>query len=180
MKLKIMQLESRIDSSPSPEAKITTRGRTIARNSHDRELNFMSRHPVVTTTQDPLPPLITPFQFIYTIGNHHVKEVESYKFRKAKLNVQCSGKDKVFTFYNTLRHITTSFNIIIRPLKHIRRKTGTCQLIEDNCVGYKPYCLQLSVWSWLVIYISNHTTKCKRIFRGQHKIATISSWYIVS
>ena len=79
-------------------------------------------------------PILSPFQFIYPLGNHHVKEVESYKFQKANLNMKFSGEDLVFTFYNTMRHIAASFNILLRPLKEITKATGIFQLKPDNCV----------------------------------------------
>ena len=95
----------------------------------------MPKHPI-NTTGGPSP-ILTPFQFLYLLGNHHVKEVESYKFQKAKLNVKCVDEDYVFTFYNTLQHIAASFNILLQPLKEITKTTGLCQLTKDNCIGYE-------------------------------------------
>ena len=85
---------------------------------------FMSKHPINTTGDPSL--ILAPFQFLYPLVNHHVKEVESYKCQKAKLNVNFVDEDCVFTFYNTLRHITASFNILLRPLKEVTKATGVC------------------------------------------------------
>ena len=95
----------------------------------------MANHPIDTTGG--LNPILTPFQFLYPIGNHHVKEIDSHKFQKAKLSVKCVDEDFVFTFYNTLRHIAASFNILLRPLEEITKSTGVCQLTKDNCIGYE-------------------------------------------
>ena len=43
----------------------------------------------------------------------------------------------MFTFYNTLRHIAASFNILLRPLEEITKTTGVCQLTQSNCIGYE-------------------------------------------
>ena len=82
-------------------------------------------------------PILTPFHFCYPINKHHVKEAEIYKFQNAKLHVYCSGKDNMFTFYNTLRHIASSFNILMKPLEEITKETGIYQLMEDKRVSYE-------------------------------------------
>ena len=43
----------------------------------------------------------------------------------------------IFTFYNTLRHIAGSFNILLLPLMEITKSTGVCQLTPTNCIGYE-------------------------------------------
>lgn len=48
--------------------------------------------------------------------NYHMKEVESHKSQKAKLNVKFEDKGVIFKFYNTLKHITWNFNIPLCPL----------------------------------------------------------------
>ena len=53
------------------------------------------------------------------------------------LNVKCVGEDNICAFYNILRHISASYNILLRPLKVIEKETGVCQLTTYNCVGYK-------------------------------------------
>ena len=63
------------------------------------EMNVLHDHPI--DTQGGRNSIITPFQFLYPLGNHHVKEVESYKFQKTKLSVKCEGEDYVLTFYYT-------------------------------------------------------------------------------
>ena len=82
-------------------------------------------------------PILNPFQFLYPKGDHHVKEIVSYKFSKSKLAVTCPTEDYIFTFYNTLRHIAASFNILLRPLHEVTKETGTCQLSHTNCIRYK-------------------------------------------
>ena len=82
-------------------------------------------------------PILTPFQFLYPSTNHNPKEIESYKFQKAKLSVSCSSEDNVFTFYNTLRHLAGSFNILLRPLTEITRENGVCQITPKNCINFE-------------------------------------------
>ena len=102
---------------------------------HDKNTNFLHDH--LIDTQGGRNPILTPFHFHYPLGNHHVKEVESYKFQKAKLSVKCEGEDYVFTFYNTLCHVAASFNILLQPLEKITKTTGICLLTANNCVGYE-------------------------------------------
>ena len=101
----------------------TNRGATSPPHENaPRTHSFFERHPIDTTTQD-IHPIFTPFKLLHPIGNHHVKEVESYKFQKANLSVTCSGEYNVSIFYNTIRHIVGSFNILIFPLEQITKET---------------------------------------------------------
>ena len=95
----------------------------------------MQQHPIDTTSQD-MHQILTPFQFPYPIEYHHVKEIESHKFQKAKINIKCNSEDNIFTFYDTLRHITASFNVLLRPLQEIIKEKGVCLLTETNVIGY--------------------------------------------
>ena len=63
-------------------------------------------------------------------------DVETHKFQKAIIQQRCSGPDTIFTFYENLRHIAGSFNILLRPLDEVTSATGTCQLTPYNCLGY--------------------------------------------
>ena len=97
---------------------------------------FMDAYPIDTTTQNCHSILLIPIQFLYPTNNHHIKEVESHKFQKAKLQVKFTGPGNVFTFYEAFRHIARSFNILLRSLTDITRETGTCELTPTNCLGY--------------------------------------------
>ena len=137
MKSKVSQIEARNETLEIfLQTTTNTRDNDTHRDNTPHTQPFMGNHHINTMSQD-RHPILTPFQFLNPIGNHHVKEVESYKFQKAKLSVTCSSKDNVFTFYNTLRHIAGSFNILLLPLEHITKETGVCQLTADNCVGYQ-------------------------------------------
>ena len=96
----------------------------------------MTNHPINATEDQNL--ILSPFQFLYPVGNLHVKETDLHKFQKTKLSVKCKNEDYIFTFYNTLRHITASYNILLQPLEEITKATGVSyQLIEYNCIGYE-------------------------------------------
>ena len=81
--------------------------------------------------------ILTPFQFLYPLNNHLAHEIETHKFQKAKITAKCENEDTIFTFYNTLRHIAGSFNILLLPLSKITKETGTCLLTPTNCIGYE-------------------------------------------
>ena len=49
-----------------------TRDNDTHRDSIPRTQPFMGNHHIDTTSQD-RHPILTPFQFLYPIGNHHVK-----------------------------------------------------------------------------------------------------------
>ena len=98
---------------------------------------FLNKHSIDIENCTPSPPILTPFQFMYPSNNYHAREVESYKFQKAKLTVKCKSADNIFTFYNMIRHIANSYNILLRPLHEITKETGLCQITDDNCIGYK-------------------------------------------
>ena len=95
----------------------------------------MENHPI--DTAGGLNPILTLFQFLYPIGTHHVKEINSHKFQKVKLSVKYVDEDFVFIFYNTLQHIVASFDILLRPLEKITKSIGVCQLTKDKCIGYE-------------------------------------------
>ena len=78
--------------------------------------------------------ILTPHQF--QLPGQPVMKVEAHKFQKAKLNLKCSGIDTIFTFYQNLRHVAQSFNILLIPLEEITRSSGTCYLTPTNCLGY--------------------------------------------
>ena len=62
--------------------------------------------------------------------------MDSNKFLKAKLPFKCTGIDTIFTFYNNVRHISSSYNIILQPLHLVTRSLGTCSITADNCLGF--------------------------------------------
>ena len=97
---------------------------------------FMGKNTIDIGGTGIYPPILTPFQFLYPKDNHHAREVESHKFQKTKLAVTCTSEDSIFTFYNTLRHIAASYNILLRPLKEITKETGICQITKENSIGY--------------------------------------------
>ena len=97
---------------------------------------FMHKHDIHDDAQG-RSPILTLFQFMYPKSNYHPREVESYKFSKAKIAVICPNEDSIFTFYKSLRHIASSFNILLKPLEGITKETGICQLTPDNCIGYE-------------------------------------------
>ena len=158
LKIIVAQLESKVEStgtrvhemmtSPdiapesSPGIEPGTQRNSTAKHSADaysggatQHATFMASHRINTGTEPH--PILTPSQFLYPLGNYHVKEVESYKFQKAKLNVKCSSEDYVFTFYNTLRHVAKNYNILLLPLSEVSKINGVCQLTPNNCVGYE-------------------------------------------
>ena len=49
----------------------------------------------------------------------------------------CLGEVNVFTFYNTLKLIAGSFNILLCPLENITKEIGICQLTANNCIDYE-------------------------------------------
>ena len=121
---------------------LKTSSKTKNESNRDQNKNatptmFLNKHNIDIENRTPAPPILTPFQFMYPSNNYHAREVESYKFQKAKLTVKCNSEDNIFTFYNMLRHIANSYNILLRPLQEITKETGLCQITEDNCIGYK-------------------------------------------
>ena len=81
-------------------------------------------------------PILTPFQYLYPRDNHTPREIDSHKFQKAKMAMACPSEEYIFTFYNTLRLIAGSFNILLNPLQLITKETGICLLSQSNCIGY--------------------------------------------
>ena len=62
--------------------------------------------------------------------------MDSHKFLKAKLPFKCTGIDTIFTFYNNVRHIAISYNILLQPFHLVPRSLGTCSITADNCLGF--------------------------------------------
>ena len=62
---------------------------------------FMNKYNINETTTDDHP-ILTPFQYLYPKSNHHAREVESHNFQKARLSVNCSSEERIFTFYTAL------------------------------------------------------------------------------
>ena len=87
---------------------------------------FMSKYDIKLHNKDNIP-ILTPFQFLYPTYNHHINKIKSNKFQKAEITATCKSEDTIFTFYNTVRHIVGSFNILLLPLKDIVKATGECQ-----------------------------------------------------
>ena len=63
-------------------------------------------------------------------------EVKAHKFQKALLQMKFTGPDNLFTFYEKIRHIAGSFNILLCPLMDITRQTGICALTSSSFLGY--------------------------------------------
>ena len=87
---------------------------------------FMGKHEINLNNTTGQTPILTPFQFLYPKDVHHAREVESHKFQKSKLSVQCNTEDNIFTFYNTMQHIASSFNILLKPITDITKDTCIC------------------------------------------------------
>ena len=77
---------------------------------------------------------------MYPKSNYHSREIDGYKFQKAKLTVKCKSKDNIFILFNTLHHITNNYNILLRSLKEITKEIGLYQITKDNCIGYENVC----------------------------------------
>ena len=120
---------------PGIEPATTNHSSGAQRNDAIARPTFMDNHPIDTIGGQN--PIFSPFQFLYPLENHHVKEIDSYKFQKTKLSIKCVNEDYVFTVYNTLKHIAASFNILLRPLEENLKNTGIFQLSIDNCIGYE-------------------------------------------
>ena len=44
--------------------------------------------------------------------------------------------DTIFTFYNNVRHIASSYNIFLQLLHLVTHSLGTCSITPDNCLGF--------------------------------------------
>ena len=53
-------------------------------------------------------------------------EVGSNKFQKAIIKDRYSGPNTIFTFYENLRHIASSFHILLLLLDEATQALGTC------------------------------------------------------
>ena len=96
---------------------------------------FQGKHPIDLTGGRH--PLLSPHQFQYPARlGQPVMEVDSNKFQKAIIKDRCSGPDTIFTFYENVRHIASSFHILLLPLNEVTPALGTCQLTPYNCLGY--------------------------------------------
>ena len=109
---------------------------------------FLGKHPIDILGGDR--PLLNPRQFQYPFRTGQpVTEVESYKFQKAIIQLRCTGPDTIFTFYENLRHIAGSFNILLRPLDEVTKVTGVCLITPLNCLGYSNVKTEMSTAIYL-------------------------------
>ena len=95
---------------------------------------FLNKYPIDLTPPDPI---LSPFEFRHpNTPGIITRTVDSHKFLKAKLPFKCTGIDTIFTFYNNVRHIASSYNIIVHPLHLAARSMGTYSITSDNCLGF--------------------------------------------
>ena len=66
-----------------------------------------------------------------------VRDIDSHKFQKVAIAMDCSRTDTIVTFYNNLHHDAGSFNILLLPLESIISTTGICALNRAACLGYE-------------------------------------------
>ena len=87
------------------------------------QATFLNKYPINLTPPDPV---LSPFEFRHPNTPGIVtRTVDSHKFLKAKLTFKCTDIDTIFTFYNKVRHITSSCNILLQPLHLVTRFLGT-------------------------------------------------------
>ena len=98
------------------------------------QTTFLNKYPINLAPPDHV---LSPFEFRNPNTPGIVtRTVDSHKFLKAKLPFKCTGIDTIFTFYNNVRHIASSYNTLLQPLHFVTRSLGTCSITPDNCLGF--------------------------------------------
>ena len=71
-------------------------------------------------------------------AGHKIEDVrvETHKFQKTKLNINCASEDNIFTIYKNLRTKAVCYNILMRPLEQVNSKTGICRLTKDSFIVF--------------------------------------------
>ena len=88
------------------------------------QATFLNKYPINLAPPDPV---LSPFEFRHpNTPGIITRTVDSHKLLKAKLPFKCTGIDTSFTFYNNVRHIASSYNILLQPFHLVTRSLGTC------------------------------------------------------
>ena len=98
------------------------------------QATFLNKYPINLTPPDPV---LSPFEFRHPNTPGIVtRTVNIHKLLKAKLPFKCTSIDTIFTFYNNVRHIASSYNIFLQLLHLVTHSLGTCSITPDNCIGF--------------------------------------------
>ena len=99
-----------------------------------------------------------PFQFLYPTENYHPKEVQSHKFKKAKLNLRFQSEDIIFTFYQTLRNKAPKYNILLHPIQKSQEKQISASLSRTIVLATKAMATVLHKKLTSINYFTSFTT----------------------
>ena len=93
---------------------------------------------------------LIPFEFRHpNTPGIFTRTMNSHKFLKAKLLSKYTCIETIFTFYNNVRHITSSYNIRLQPLYLVGHSLGPALLLLTIVLGLRRLKISCSL-----LYIS--------------------------